>query len=71
MGNAGSRYQEKLVPAESFGNAIQEHFSHSTGKLSRLGPTDIIGGEEKIMRLIKKRECHSPLDVSSWVWCEK
>ena len=70
MGNAGSRYQEELLPMESFGNAVQEHFSFHRGS-SRLRLADIIGGKEKIMRLIKKLECHFQLDVSRWICYEK
>lgn len=65
MGNAGSRYQEELVAAESFGNAVQEHFSFHPGSSRPRRRMILSGGDEKIMRLIKKRECHSPLDVSS------
>ncbi|CAL1685862.1 unnamed protein product [Lasius platythorax] len=48
MGNAGSRYQEELIPAESFGKTRSENISHSNGKLSSLlEAVDVIGGRGK------------------------
>lgn len=66
MGNAGSRYQEEL-PRNRLVKRGPRTFLIRTGS-RLLEAADAIGGErKKIMRLIKKHECRSPLNVSCWI----
>lgn len=58
MGNAGSRYQEEL-PRNRLVKRGPRTFLIRTGS-SLLEAIDVIGGEKKIVRLIKRRTSVAP-----------